>query len=104
MPTLSFSLTVLPCVLILLSLPFLLFPVPSPKIIYPNVPIEAVVSVGTGNVLEPQPVEGFGWAPIFNQIINRCASFSLTLSIFLSTLQHIWAPELLRQLSHIDHS
>ncbi|EKU21866.1 calcium-independent phospholipase a2-gamma [Nannochloropsis gaditana CCMP526] len=42
------------------------------KIIYPNVPIEAVVSVGTGNVLEPQPVEGFGWAPIFNQIINSC--------------------------------
>ncbi|TFJ83116.1 hypothetical protein NSK_005585 [Nannochloropsis salina CCMP1776] len=44
------------------------------KIIYPNVPIEAVVSVGTGNVLEPQPVEGFGWAPIFNQIINSATN------------------------------
>ena len=41
------------------------------QILYPNVPIEAVVSFGTGNVLESQPVEGFGWAPIFNQLINR---------------------------------
>ena len=37
-------------------------------------PIEAVVSFGTGNPLESQPVEGFGWAPIFNQLINSATN------------------------------
>lgn len=37
-------------------------------------PIEAVVSFGTGNPLEAQPVEGFGWAPIFNQLINSATN------------------------------
>ncbi|KAM3571763.1 hypothetical protein VYU27_006205 [Nannochloropsis oceanica] len=46
----------------------------SNKILYPKVPIEAVVSFGTGNVLESQPVEGFGWAPIFNQLINSATN------------------------------
>ena len=47
---------------------------PLAQILYPNVPIEAVVSFGTGNPLEAQPVEGFGWAPIFNQLINSATN------------------------------
>jgi hypothetical protein len=30
------------------------------QILYPDVPIEAVVSIGTGNPIESKPVEGFG--------------------------------------------
>jgi len=33
-----------------------------------------VVSIGTGNPVESKPLEGFGWAPIVNQLINSATN------------------------------
>jgi hypothetical protein len=34
----------------------------------------SLYGIGTGNVVESKPVEGFGWAPIFNQLINSATN------------------------------
>ena len=39
-----------------------------------QVPIEMVVSLGTGNPVDSKPLEGFGWAPIVNQLINSATN------------------------------